>query len=387
MKTALIAAGAVLAVYAGAAQAETIPERLMRDLQHNFHLLDFQAAGVVGGLARETGNFRYIQEINPLVNGSRGGIGYAQWTGDRRVAFETWASEDADLTSYEVNYGYLAEEFKGPYASVIERLRETEDIEEAATVFMKRYLKPHRKHRNLDERIAYGEAYLAGDFSGAGCQAEHDVEIDGRLMVVALCPTEGLQLSPQEMMLASALREDGITFQFASPYREATPLVFGVPPETFATLHLGEDKEGPGGAVAADQGSVRIMLDARPVSFSPSVLSFPDEIIGKTAARAAASRNADRQDRYGENGAGQEDRAARDVADAGLQTSLRPKARPAPVFGDAPVLASSPRPAPRPWGEEGINPVFAGMETSLRPHPQPDVVKIASNEEDYLSPL
>lgn len=351
MKTALIAAGAVLAIYAGAAQAETIPERLMHDLQHNFDLLDFQAAGIVGGLARETGNFRYIQEINPVIKGSRGGIGYAQWTGDRRVAFETWASEDADLTSYEVNYGYLAEEFRGPYASVIERLRETEDVEEAATVFMKRYLKPHRKHRNLDERIAYAEAYLAGDFSGAGCQAEHDVDIDGRLMVISMCPTEGLQLSHEEMLLASDLRDKGITLQFSEPLTEVPALAFGVPPESFATLHFGEPVEPSGQGYAAAAGSVRIMLSEDPIDDAPEMLSFSIEIRKKVALETSPAEKL---------------RAERDISDqeAGLEKSLRPKLRPGDVFGAPPVLASS-----------------------LRPKARPNPVQLASNEDDLLSPL
>lgn len=180
-------AGAVLAVFAGAACADTVPERLMADLQAHLDLKDFQAAGITGDLARETGNFRYLQELKPVVKNSKGGIGYAQWTGVRRVAFEEWASEDADLTSYEVNYGYLLEELRGDYAPVLERVRKTESLEEAATVFMTGYLRPMREHRNLDERIAYGEAYLAGDFSGAGCQDEHEVEIEGRMIVVAMC--------------------------------------------------------------------------------------------------------------------------------------------------------------------------------------------------------
>jgi len=355
MKTALVAAGAVLAIYAGASQADTIPERLMRDLQHNFELLDFQAAGIVGGLARETGNFRYIQEINPLVKGSRGGIGYAQWTGDRRVEFEVWASEDADLTSYEVNYGYLAEEFRGPYASVIERLRETEDVEEAATVFMKRYLKPHRKHRNLDERIAYAEAYLVGDFSGAGCQAEHDVDIDGRLMVVAMCPTEELQLSHEDMLLAANLRDQGITFQFAEPFSEAPVVAFGVPPETFATLHMGEPVETYGQGYAAVSGTVRIVLSADPIRHNPGTLSFPNEVLEKEPSEKSAEnmrRPIPRPD------------MDLSVQEAGLETSLRPKPRPAEIFGASPVMASS-----------------------LRPRARPDLVQFASNDEDLPSPL
>lgn len=187
MKMTIVAAGAALAVYAGASQAETIPERLMSDLRHDFSLQEFQAAGIVGALAVETGNFRYMQELNPIVNGSRGGIGYSQWTGPRRLAFEAWAGADADLTTYEINYGFLKEELEEDYAYVVDRVRDTETVREATNVFMRQFLRPHKNHRALSTRVAYAEAYLAGDFTGAGCQATHDVVVDGRMMLVAMC--------------------------------------------------------------------------------------------------------------------------------------------------------------------------------------------------------
>lgn len=173
--------------FAGAVRADTIPERLMEDLQEDFGFADFQAAGVVGNLARETGNFRYLQEINPIVEGSRGGIGYSQWTGKRRRAFEAWA-DGQDLNSYEANYGFLVEELSGAYARVVTKVLETETAAEAADVFMRRFLIPHPSYRHLDERIAYAEAYLEGDFSGAGCQATHEVETSGRMIIVSMCP-------------------------------------------------------------------------------------------------------------------------------------------------------------------------------------------------------
>jgi len=174
-------------VGAAAAEAETIPERLMTDLQQDFGFADFHAAGIVGNLARETGNFRYLQEINPLIEGSRGGIGYAQWTGPRRDAYEAWA-DGRDLTAYETNYGYLVEELNGAYARIVDKVLETETEEEAAETFMIWFLGPHEDYCHLDERVSYAQAYLAGDFSGAGCQSHHEVETSGRMMVVSMCP-------------------------------------------------------------------------------------------------------------------------------------------------------------------------------------------------------
>jgi hypothetical protein len=224
--------GSFAFVGASAAEAETIPERLINDLQEDFGFEDFQAAGITGNLARETGNFRYLQEMNPLVEGSRGGIGYSQWTGPRRVAFEDWAG-DRDLNSYEVNYGYLVEELTGQYARVVDKVLATESAEEAANVFMSRYLIPHPSYQHLDERVSYAEAYLAGDFSGAGCQSFHEVETSGRMIVVSMCPepadltddsmTTSLGLADIDDLRPEGLDED-IAVVLADLLRQGSPL-------------------------------------------------------------------------------------------------------------------------------------------------------------------
>ena len=172
---------------ANIAMAGTIPERLMADLQKDFGLTDFQAAGIAGNLALETGNFRQLQEIAPL-KGSRGGIGYAQWTGKRRTAFEAYAN-GADLTTYDVNYGFLAMELSsGSESKIIERILKTKTLEQASNIFMRRFLRPHPQHRNLGRRIFHARAYLSGDFSGAGCQEIHHVKKSGRKIIVSACP-------------------------------------------------------------------------------------------------------------------------------------------------------------------------------------------------------
>lgn len=192
MRISLIAAAVATFTFVGldAASAETVPEKLMEDLQADFQFEDFQAAGIVGNLARETGNFRYMQEINPIVKGSRGGIGYSQWTGSRRVAFEAWAQEQGieDHLSYEANYGYLTEELNGRYKRVVDKVRKTETVEEAARVFMKYYLVPHPNYTHLGERISYAKSYMDGDFSGAGCQQHHEIYKQGRMVVLKMCP-------------------------------------------------------------------------------------------------------------------------------------------------------------------------------------------------------
>lgn len=197
-----------IALFAGAADAETIPERLMADLSRDFQLQGFQAAGIVGNLARETGNFRFMQELNPIVEGSRGGIGYSQWTGSRRVAFEAYAGSLENQLTYEVNYGYLKKELNEDYAGVIKDVRGSKNLWEATVLFMRGYLKPKKNENNIRVSMNYANAYLRGDYSGAGCQLHHEVRIDGRRMMVAACPDTSIRVAGEnvDMVLASAPR-------------------------------------------------------------------------------------------------------------------------------------------------------------------------------------
>lgn len=189
MRTTILATviGSFALIGATETEAQTIPERMIEDLQEDFGFEDFQAAGVVGNFARETGNFRYMQELNPVVKGSRGGIGYAQWTGPRRRDYEAWA-DGRDLMAYEVNYGFLVEELNGRYSRTVTRVLATSTVEEAAEVFMNNFLIPHPRYQHLDERISYATAYMDRDFSGAGCQDTHEIQVSGRMMVIAMCP-------------------------------------------------------------------------------------------------------------------------------------------------------------------------------------------------------
>ncbi|MCG5029758.1 phage tail tip lysozyme, partial [[Ruminococcus] torques] len=68
----------------------TLAPRIMRDLlaEARFGFSRDDVAAIVGNLAHETLGFTKMQEMAPTVRGSRGGYGWAQWTGQRRVAFE-----------------------------------------------------------------------------------------------------------------------------------------------------------------------------------------------------------------------------------------------------------------------------------------------------------
>lgn len=201
--TAVIAAAGI-SLFAGAADAETIPARLMANLARDFALQDFQAAGVTGNLARETGNFRFMQELEPVVKGSRGGIGYSQWTASRRVAFEGYAGSVQRQMTYEVNYGYRKKELEEDYAEVIDDVRRSKNLWEATVIFMRGYLKPKKNPDNIRVSMNYGSAYLRGDYAGSGCQSRHQVTIDGRRMMIAACPETTIAVDGRDVGIVLA---------------------------------------------------------------------------------------------------------------------------------------------------------------------------------------
>ena len=84
----------------------------MQDLRNDLGLSPEQAAGILGNIGVECGEFRHMQELRPTSG--RGGYGWMQWTGKRRVDFENWAQKQGlDKWSYEANLGFLIEELKG----------------------------------------------------------------------------------------------------------------------------------------------------------------------------------------------------------------------------------------------------------------------------------
>lgn len=115
---------------------------IMRRLMSGFALKDFHAAGIVGNLGHETGGFEKLQEIKPTVAGSKGGYGWAQWTGPRRRAYEAWcAAHKLNPASDDANFGYLSVELNGEYASAIAAVKRTTSLRAASDAFERTFEK------------------------------------------------------------------------------------------------------------------------------------------------------------------------------------------------------------------------------------------------------
>lgn len=121
-------------------------ERLVTDLMRELDLTREQALGFVGNLAHESAGFKKLEEVGPGK-----GYGYAQWTGPRRTAFESWSKKQGlEPSSYEANLGFIVKEMKGPERSSLARIKKADTADKAATVAMNSYFRPGVPH--LDSR-------------------------------------------------------------------------------------------------------------------------------------------------------------------------------------------------------------------------------------------
>jgi hypothetical protein len=129
----------------------------MERLQQDFPSLTREgAAGIVGNLHHECGGFKTLQEIKPVVKGSRGGYGWAQWTGPRRREFEAWAAKNnLKLDSRAANYGFLKHELTNTSERrVIAQLAGVKDVSRAADIFSNVFLRPGTPHLESRRRAA-----------------------------------------------------------------------------------------------------------------------------------------------------------------------------------------------------------------------------------------
>jgi len=131
--------------------------KLIDDLKSQFGMTTEQAAGFVGNLWHETGGFKFMQELKPTIKGSRGGLAFAQWTGDRRDDFENLLKELGDLPaeSYEGNWAMISEEFDTTEKSALNKILNTDSVVEAAKATSNHYLRPGKPQ--LNKRVSAAE--------------------------------------------------------------------------------------------------------------------------------------------------------------------------------------------------------------------------------------
>lgn len=119
-------------------------ERLMKD----FGLDVLDAAAIIGNAGHESGGFKSLQEIKPVVPGSRGGYGIMQWTGPRRRAYETFCKKSKiDPASMEANWEFLKYELSETSEKrALVEIKKHKTLDSKTESFMKTFLRPGIPH-------------------------------------------------------------------------------------------------------------------------------------------------------------------------------------------------------------------------------------------------
>lgn len=138
-------------------------------LSADLNITETRSAGIVGNIGYESAGLATLQEIKPLVEGSRGGYGWPQWTADRRRDFERWCVDNRLApASNEANYRYLVYElqFTPVGLHTMEALRRTTTLEEAVFAVGRIYETPAGTTKThlpgFAGRLRYAEQALSG---------------------------------------------------------------------------------------------------------------------------------------------------------------------------------------------------------------------------------
>lgn len=111
------------------------------------------ADGFIMNFQDESGLNPGINEIAPIVPGSRGGFGLYQLTGPRRVAYENFAKDrGVDAADPDAQLDFLMTELKGPEARAARSILAAPDAGSAAAAIARDFLRPSQEH--LDRRVA-----------------------------------------------------------------------------------------------------------------------------------------------------------------------------------------------------------------------------------------
>jgi hypothetical protein len=101
------------------------------------------ARGIVANMMVESRLDPGINEISPMVEGSRGGYGLNQWTGPRRRQYEAFAAQrGASLDDLNTQLDFTLWELQNSEKAAGAALMGAPDAETAARLYSERFLRP-----------------------------------------------------------------------------------------------------------------------------------------------------------------------------------------------------------------------------------------------------
>jgi hypothetical protein len=164
------------------------------------------ADGFLMNFKDESGLDPGINEAAPIVPGSRGGFGLAQWTGPRRVALEKFAAaRGAAPSDANVQLDFLMTELQGPESRAARNILAAPDAGSAAAAIATDFLRPAPEH--LERRVAE----YTGMNPGASIPAIMEIMADpyapqgDKMVLGALLEQQLAQMQPPDPMQALEL--------------------------------------------------------------------------------------------------------------------------------------------------------------------------------------
>ena len=122
------------------AHFRSVAPKYMRLFMSDFDASELDAAAVFGNFGYECAGFTKLQEMKPVVKGSKGGYGWPQWTADRRRAYEAYCRRNnLDPASDEANYAYVFVELTGPEKHAIPKLKRAKTLKGKVEAFEKAF--------------------------------------------------------------------------------------------------------------------------------------------------------------------------------------------------------------------------------------------------------
>lgn len=140
------------------AKAPTWMALFMQD----FDCDDESAAAVFGNFGHETLGFTKMQEIKPLVPGSKGGYGWPMWTGPRRTAYFNYCNRNGYKPNEDLpNYKYVYVELKFTWEKkAIPALKAAKGLYNKVVAFEREYERAHPDHKGYPSRMKWAQIAL-----------------------------------------------------------------------------------------------------------------------------------------------------------------------------------------------------------------------------------
>jgi hypothetical protein len=183
------------------------------------------AQGVTARLNGESGLNPGINEINPTVEGSRGGYGLAQWTGPRRRQYEAFAADrGVEANDPEAQLDFLAWENQNTEKAAWDKVMTAQDAVEAAELFTTHWERPGTPH--LEATLATARQYsgispqASSGSSGAPPQAPQNALAGMQQQPQPQAPTNYLEAIGWQSM------QQDVT-PFLNPRRNALAAMYG----------------------------------------------------------------------------------------------------------------------------------------------------------------